>query len=475
MRGMRALVFSSVSAMPVREVMPKCVRVVAICFVLIAVAVVRGEGTANGVAVRDRADLRDAVVKKIDSDLAGWVAMYKEIHASPELSLSEAKSAARLAEIFRKAGYEVTTNFGGYGVVGVMKNGAGPTVLIRSDMDALPVTEETGLPYASKVKIDKEDGSHVGVMHACGHDIHQTVLVGTAQILASLKDKWAGTVVLVAQPAEELGKGARMMLDAGLLSKFPKPAVCISLHVAHDIPAGSVGFTSGWNNANVDSVDIRIYGKGGHGAYPHLSVDPIVAAAQLIVALQTIVSRRNDPIESAVVTVGSIHAGTKHNIIPETADLQLTVRSYKDEVRKKTLDSIRQMATDICKAMGCPRPPDVKVHDDEFTPAGYNDPELTAGAVEIFKAAFGADKVLQKPPSMGGEDFGQFAKEAGVPGFMFGLGTIDAAAIERSKQPGGAPLASIHSSKFAPLPEPTIRTGVEAMTSLALGLLGNSK
>lgn len=450
-------------------------RYSAVCCLVVIASAARADGPAAAVAVRDRADLREAVVKKIDGELAGWVGMYKEIHASPELSLSEEKSAARLADIFKKAGYEVTANFGGHGVVGVMKNGAGPTILIRADMDALPVTEETGLPYASKVKIEKDDGSHVGVMHACGHDIHQTVLAGTAQTLAMLKDKWSGTVVLVAQPAEELGKGARMMLDAGILSKFPKPDACIALHVAHDIPAGSVGYTSGWNNANVDSVDIRIYGKGGHGAYPHLSVDPIVAAAQLIVALQTIVSRRNDPIESAVVTVGSIHAGTKHNIIPETADLQLTVRSYKDEVRKKTLDSIRQMATDICKAMGCPRPPDVKVHDDEFTPAAYNDPKLTAGAVEVFRAAFGAERVLEKPPSMGGEDFGQFAKEAGVPGFMFGLGTIDAGAIERSKQPGGAPLASIHSSKFAPIPEPTIRTGVEAMTGLALALLGGGK
>jgi len=455
--------------------MSNSLRVFAVIAVCVPAAPVHGEGAASAVAVRDRADLRQAVVKKINGDLAGWVAMYKEIHASPELSLSEEKSAARLAAIFKKAGYEVTANFGGYGVVGVMKNGPGPTVLIRTDMDALPVTEETGLPYASKVKIEKDDGSHVGVMHACGHDIHQTVLAGTAQELAALKDRWSGTVVLVAQPAEELGRGARMMLDAGLLSQFPKPDACIALHVAHDIPAGSVGYTPGWNNANVDSVDIRIYGKGGHGAYPHLCVDPIVAAAQLVVALQTIVSRQVDPIESAVVTVGSIHAGTKHNVIPDTADLQLTVRSYKDDVRKKVLDSIRQMATDICKAMGCPRPPDVKVHDEEFTPAAYNDPKLTAGAVEIFRAAFGADKVMERPPSMGGEDFGQFAKEAGVPGFMFGLGTIDQSAIDRSKQPGGPPLASLHSSKFAPIPEPTIRTGVEAMTSLALALLGDGK
>src|SRR5262249_19211062 len=291
--------------------------------------------------------------------------------------------------------------------------------------------------------IQKDDGSQVGVMHACGHDIHQTVMIGTATTLAALKDKWSGTVMLIGQPAEELGKGARMMLDAGLFSRFPRPDACIALHDAHDPAAGKVAFTPGWNNANVASVDIRIFGKGGHGASPHATVDPIVTAAHVILALQTIVSRRNDPIESAVVTVGSIHAGTKHNIIPDTADLQLTVRTYKDEVRARVLDSIRQISTDMCKAMGCPRPPDIKLHDDEFTPACYNDPKLTLAAADVFRAVLGAGNVVEKPPTMGGEDFGQFPKDAGCPGFMFGLGTIAPSRIAEAHKPGATPLPSL--------------------------------
>ncbi len=450
-------------------------RIATWLWVISSVSAALAADAATPVAVRDRPDLRDAVTREIDANLPAWLNAYKEIHANPELSLMEKQSAGRLAAVFRKLGYDVTTDFGGYGVVAVLNNGPGPTLLVRADMDALPVTEETGLPYASKVRIEKDDGSHVGVMHACGHDIHQTVLIGTATTLAALKEKWSGTLLLVAQPAEELGKGARMMLDAGLLQKFPKPDACISLHDSHDLAAGRVGYTSGWNNANVDSVDIRIYGKGGHGAYPQFAVDPIVTAAHVIVALQTIVSRRNDPVESAVVTVGSIHAGTKHNIIPATVDLQLTVRSYKDDVRKKVLDSIRQITTDICKAMGSPKPPDVTIRDGEFTPAAYNDPKLTAAAADVFRAIFGDANVSEEPPSMGGEDFGQFAKEAKCPGFMFSLGAVDQAAIDASKKPDGPPLPSIHSSKFAPMPEPTIRTGVRAMTSLALAILGNGK
>ncbi len=429
----------------------------------------------KAVAVRERTHLRHDIVRFIDAELPGWVALYKEMHASPELSLMEEKSAARMAGLFRKAGYDVTERVGGFGVVGLLKNGPGPTILIRGDMDALPVTEETGLPYASNVKIELGDGSHVGVMHACGHDVHQTVLAGTAQLLAALKDRWSGTVLLVAQPAEEVGKGARMMIEAGLFSRFPRPDACIALHDAHDLPAGTVGWTSGWVNANVDSVDVRIYGKGGHGAYPHQAVDPIIAAAHVMVAWQTIVSRRVEPVESAVVTVGSIHGGTKHNIIPAHVDLQLTVRSYKDEIRKQVLDSIGQIATDTCRALGCPRPPDISLRKEEFTAASYNDPALTAAAADLFRAVLGDDNVVEKPPTMGGEDFGLYAKTTGAPGMMFWLGAVERSAIEASKRPGGPPLPAMHSSRLAPVPEPTIRTGVRAMSSLALGLLGEPR
>ncbi|MCK6457636.1 MAG: amidohydrolase [Phycisphaerae bacterium] len=446
-------------------------------FVVVAIAalVFAQPARVKPIPVRDRTDLRDAVLARIDTSISGWVELYKEMHAHPELSLMEKESAARVAKRLRQAGYEVSENVGGYGVVAVLRNGDGPTVLIRGDMDALPVSEETGLPYASRVKIELDDGSHVGVMHACGHDIHQTVLIGTGQTLAALKDRWSGTALLIAQPAEEIGKGARMMIDAGLFKRFPRPDACISLHDAHDVPAGSVGCTSGWVNANVDSVDIRIYGKGGHGAYPHQAIDPIVAASHVVVALQTITSRRIDPVESAVVTVGSIHGGTKHNIIPPHVDLKLTVRSYKEDVRRQVLDSIRQITTDTCRALACPQPPDMTVLDDQFTPASYNDPQLSADARALFQSLLGPDKVIDKPPTMGGEDFGQYAATLGVPGYMFWLGAGDAAAIEASKQPGGAPLPAMHSSKFAPIPEPTIRTGVRSLTSLALAILGEKK
>ncbi len=428
-------------------------------------------GSPRPVSIKERPELSESVRELVDKNIAAWVATYKEIHAAPELSLQETKSAARMSGLFRKAGFEVIEDVGGHGVVGVLLNGAGPTVLIRGDMDALPVVEETGLAYASKVKVPQADGSEVGAMHACGHDVHQTVLAATGQVLASLRDKWSGTLVLVAQPAEEIGRGAGMMVRDGLFKRAPKPDVCIALHVAHDLAAGRVGWTAGWQAANVDSVDIRIFGKGGHGAYPHQTADPIVTAAQVIVSLQTIVSRRVNPIESAAVTVGSIHAGTKHNVIPDEAVLQLTVRSYKDDVRKQVLDSIRQITVDTCKAMGMPREPEVKVREEEFTPACFNDLELARGGAGVFRTLLGADNVVERPPSMGGEDFGQLPKAAGVPGFMFALGSVDPAVIEKAKS-GGPPVPAIHSSRYAPLPEPTIATGVRSMSALALSLLG---
>lgn len=427
--------------------------------------------SAGSVAAVEIPSAMPGVDKKIAASLPGWLDLYKTCHENPELSSHEKQSAARLAGLFRDAGYEVTENIGGYGVVGVMKNGNGPTVLIRGDMDALPITEETGLPFASKVKVELGDGSHVGVMHACGHDMHQTVLAATAQTLAAMKDKWKGTVLLVAQPAEEIGQGARLMIEDGLFKRFPMPDKCIALHVSHELATGAIGYTSGWVWANVDSVDITVHGKGGHGAYPHASIDPIVTACQIVSALQTIISRRVNPLDQAVITVGSIHAGTKHNIIPATAVMQITVRTFTDEVRKEVLDSIKRIAINTARAMGCPKDPDVVVLDKDFTPAAYNDPDLTAHAVNLFEKLIGKDNVHERPPSMGGEDFGLFAKTAGVPGFMFVLGVVDEARFEASKKPGGEALPTVHSSKFRTEPEPTLRTGVRCMTGLALSLL----
>ena len=417
------------------------------------------------------AGLIATIDRQIDRSIGNWIRFYKTCHSHPELSLHEKESAARLAKVFDQAGITVTQHVGGYGVVGVLANGKGPTILIRTDLDALPVTEETGLPYASKTTFTEPDGSKVGVMHACGHDMHQTVMAGTSQTLAAMKDKWAGTIVFIAQPAEEIGQGARLMIEDGLFKRFPRPDRCIALHVSHELKVGTIGYTPGWAFANVDSVNITIYGRGGHGSAPQTTVDPIVTAAQVVMALQTIVSRRINPRDAAVVTVGSFHAGTKHNIIPNEAHLQLTVRSYKDSVRKTLLGSIRQITTDIARSARCPKPPKVEILDADFTPAAYNDPALTAKAVEVFRELLGPDNAIEQPPTMGGEDFGRYSKYLGVPGFMFRLGAVDKARFNAAQLPGAEPLPSLHSSKFRVDPEPCIRTGVRSMTALALSLL----
>lgn len=407
-----------------------------------------------------------APLDAIYPDLDG---LYKDLHANPELSLQEEKTAAKLADRFRKLGYEVTEKVGGHGVVAVMKNGKGPTVLVRADMDALPVEEKTGLPYASKVTAKDASGTTVPVMHACGHDVHMTSLVGAAALLARAKDRWRGTLVLVAQPAEEMGGGAAAMLKDGFLSRFPKPDFCLSFHDWTDLPAGTIGWTPGYALANVDSVDITIYGRGAHGSRPEASVDPIVIAARTVTALQTIVARENSPFDPAVVTVGSIHGGTKHNIIPDEVKLQLTVRSYKPEVRQKLLASIERIAKAEAAAAGAPREPEVRVSDTGA--ATYNDPALTRRVVTALTGVFGAGQVVEVPPIMAGEDFGEFGKAAGAPSFMFWVGGVPAAQFAEAKA-GRATLPSLHSPLWAPDPEPTLKAGVAALTLGALELLG---
>lgn len=412
-----------------------------------------------------------AVQRWLDGNLAALTATCRHLHANPELSLHEEKTAELVARDLKAAGCEVTTGVGGHGVVGVLRNGAGPVVLVRGDMDALPIVEDTGLDYASKVTVTEPDGRVVGVMHACGHDVHTTMLIGTAQALSALRDLWRGTAVLIAQPAEELGLGAGAMIDDGLFERFPRPQYCLSLHVSHKLPAGTVGYVPGWAAANVDSVDITIFGRGGHGARPNSTVDPIVTAAYVITQLQTLVSRRVDPIAPAVVTVGSIHGGSKHNVIPDEVRLQLTVRSYTDEVRRQLLDGIRQITTDVCKSFGCPRPPDVVVDEATFTPACYNDPGLTVGAAEVFRKLLGDEHVVQLEPEMGGEDFGQFARRLGVPGLQYSLGSISQEAYAASQAPGAAPLPSLHSSRYVADTGPAVRAGVSTMTTLTMSLL----
>jgi amidohydrolase len=399
---------------------------------------------------------------------------YHELHANPELSAHEEKTAARVAAELKKLGIEVTPRIGGHGLVGVLRNGAGPTVLVRTDLDALPVMEETGLPYASRVRTTNDAGTEVSVMHACGHDIHMTSLVGAARLLTQLKENWGGTVVFIGQPAEERGAGARAMLKDGLFTRFPKPSACLALHVSADMAAGSVGVVEGYVLANVDSVDVTIRGAGGHGAWPHKTKDPIVLAAQTVMALQTIVSREKDPLDAAVVTVGSIHGGTKHNIIPDDVKLQITVRSFTDEVRTQTLDAIRRIARGQAISAGVPedRLPVVTVLDDEFTPACFNNVELARKLRGAFVRGFGEEKVLAPRPRMGGEDFSEYGRTADkIPVCLFWLGSVEPERIAESER-SGTPLPSLHSNLYRPVPEPTIKTGVTAMTLAVLELLG---
>ncbi len=395
-------------------------------------------------------------------------ALYQDLHQNPELSLQEEKTAAKLAERMRKLGFEVTQKVGGHGVVAVLRNGKGPTVLLRTDMDALPVEEKTGLPYASKVTGKDDTGQSVPVMHACGHDVHMTVWSGTAALLARAKDRWRGTLVMVGQPAEERGLGAQKMLEDGLYKRFPKPDFALALHNSASAMAGTVEYVSGYALANVDSVDVTLYGKGGHGAYPHTTVDPIVLAARTILTLQTLVSREKSPIEPAVVTVGSIHGGTKHNIIPDEVKLQLTVRSYKPEVRKQLLAGIERVASAEATAAGAPRKPDVSV--SEGTPATYNDPELTKRLTGALTRVLGAENVREAQPVMGGEDFSEYGL-AGVPAALFWLGTVEPKRHAAAKA-AGETLPSLHSPLFAPDRERTIRTGVTTLTTFALEVLG---
>ncbi len=416
----------------------------------------------------------------VDREVGSLVSTYKMLHAAPELSHYEIKTSAFFASQLRALGYTVTENVGkyaqpnwkGYGVVAMMKNGDGPTVLVRTDLDALPVEEKTGLPYASTVKTKNDAGQDVSVMHACGHDIHITNMLGTAKMLAQLKDQWRGTLVLIGQPAEETIDGAKAMLADGLYSKIPKPDFAIALHDNAELEAGKVAYCPGFALANSTSVEITIRGLGGHGSKPEATKDPIVVAAQTIVALQTIVSRENSPLDPAVVTVGSIHGGAKSNIIPDEVKLLLTVRSYKEEVRQHILASIARIAKNTALAAGIPEAlaPIVKVSDTEVTPATYNDPKLTERLAGTFEKTLGASNVVKWPPIMGSEDFGNFSLDNQIPSCMFWLGAIEPAKVEASKK-SGKPLPSLHSSLFEPLPEPTLRTGVKAMTAAVLELM----
>jgi len=413
------------------------------------------------------AALGQSIDAMIDRELPALIIAYKNLHQAPELSMQEEKTSAAVAARLRELGYTVADHIGNYevpgatcyGIVAMMKNGDGPVLLVRTDMDALPVLEQTGLPYASKTS---------NVMHACGHDIHMTTLLGTASLLAQLKSRWHGTVMLVGQPAEEVVQGASAMLRDRLYERFPRPNFAIALHDNATMPAGQIGYCPGYFMANSDSVNITIRGLGGHGAAPQSTKDPVVVASEVVVALQTIVSRENSPLDPVVVTVGAIHGGTKRNIIPDQVNLLLTVRTFRPEVRKRVLASIERVAKGIAMAAGIPedRAPIVEVVRAESAESTYNDPALTERLARALKAGMGATNVVQIDPLMVSEDFGRFGLDRQIPICMINVGAVDPAKIA-----SGARLPSLHSSEFAPVPEPTIRGGVKAMTLSVLELL----
>ncbi|WP_433973728.1 amidohydrolase [Tunturiibacter lichenicola] len=440
---------------------------IAACGIVLAAAV--GITTAAGA---------QEVPALVGQQLPGLLTTYKSIHAAPELSHHEAQTSAMLAEELRKAGYSVTERVGkypdgsqAYGVVGILKNGAGPTLLIRTDLDALPVTEDTGLPYASTVRSKNPAGQDVGVMHACGHDIHITTMIGVARNMVALKSQWHGTLMLIGQPSEETIDGAKAMMADHLYERFGRPDLAIALHDSN-FAAGKVSVVSGPALASSTSIDVIMRGVGSHGAAPEAGKDPIVMASEFVVALQTIVSRSIPPDQPAVVTVGDIHGGTKRNIIPNEVKMELTTRCYSEAVRQTIISGVERTAKGIAIAGGVPedRMPIVKVLDDESTPATINDVELSTRLQKIFVAKLGAENVIDKQAIMGSEDFGIFSMNHKIPAVIFWLGAYDPKKVAESERTGVA-LPSPHSPFFAPLPEPTLRTGVTVMTDAALALL----
>ena len=397
-------------------------------------------------------------------------AFYIELHRNPELSGHEVETAAKLASRLRALGYDVTEHVGGTGVVAVLKNGTGPTVMLRTELDALPVEEKTGLAYASRVHTKDDAGRDVPVMHACGHDLHMAAITGTAAIMAAEQKNWHGILILIGQPAEEIIQGAAAMIKDGLFTRFPRPDVAVAMHVGNQLPAGKVGVTPGVYDTNSDSIRITIYGRGGHGAAPHTTVDPIVIAARTILTLQTIPSREVKPGETAIVTVGYVHAGTKNNIIPDQAELGLTVRTYKPEIRQQVLAAIERMVKAEAAAAGAPRVPAIDRY--ETTDAVFNHPRLAERLRATLATSLGQDNVVLEEPQTASEDFSYFV-EQGIPGFYFSLGGANPAQYAEAKRTGTS-LPSNHSPFFAPDVDPALHTGILAEVGVLKDLLSQS-
>jgi len=418
-------------------------------------------------------ELRNLVTNRVIAEYPSLFNIYTNLHAHPELSFMEVKTAALVAGELRALGFTVTEKVGKTGVVGVLTNGPGPILLVRGDMDGLPIREDSGVPYASTDIVKDMSGRDQPAMHGCAHDTHVTGLIGTARLLAAMKDKWSGTLVFVAQPAEEIGAGARAMLTDGLYTRFPKPDLAIALHSTSLLPAGVIGYGEGPFLATVNSVDILVRGVGGHGSAPHTTKDPIVLASQIVLALQTIVSRELKPGTAAVVTIGTIHGGLKRNIISDEVKLELTLRAFDDRVMAELIAAIRRICAGAAQAAGVPvdRLPVVTV-TPEFTPLTVNDSALTRRLTAAFNDWFGTNRVKLTPPIMGGEDFSEFGRtEHKVPICLWWVGATDPARITESERTG-VPVPSNHSATFAPVPESTLKTCVTSMTVAVLHLLG---
>ena len=416
-----------------------------------------------------------SIESQVDAQMSSLKKTYLYLHQHPELSYHEKHTGEYIAKKLKKLGFDVTSPIGGFGVIGILKNGDGPTVMYRTDTDALPVTEETGKPYASVVKVKDDDGNEVGVMHACGHDIHMTTFIGTATYLSENKDKWKGTLMLVAQPAEEVGGGAKALLHQGLFTKFPLPDHIVALHTHANLPAGKVGLSPGYIMANVDSIDIDVKGISGHGAYPNKTIDPIVLAARIVLALQTITSREINPLDSSVITVGEIKGGSKRNVIGDRVLLKLTVRSYKAEVRKQQIEAIKRISRGTAISAGLPDEllPRVTVYKNETAPALYNNPKQTVEVKASLVKALGKYNVVKTEPSMAGEDFARYGlTPEKKPITLFWLGGVKPADYDASLE-SGDPLPTLHSAKFAPDYPLAIKTGVNAMSTVITDLFHN--
>ena len=427
-----------------------------------------------------------SLAELIERELPSIGDIYRTIHAAPELSHYEAKTAALVAKELKAVGCEVFTGLGkftrdewkGHGVAGVLRNGSGPVVLIRAELDALPITEQTGLPYASKVRATTDRGVETGVMHACGHDLHVAAMLGTARLLAAQKGRWRGTVVFVGQPAEETLDGVKALLADGLFQKVPRPDYCLALHCAPDLAAGEVAINSGWALASVQVLEITVRGKGSHGSRPHEGKDPIVVAAQIILALQTIVSRETSAVEPAVVTVGAIQGGTKANVIPEEVRLLVSVRALDERVRDRCVQAVERICKGIAQAAGIPDDlaPLIRPSDEEKVGGTYNDPALSQRLLAVFARELGADKIIATKPRMAGDDFAHFGSVEGkvIPSVLFRLGTVDPQKVAESRRTG-TPLIPVHNPRYAPVPGITLRTGMRTMTSAVLDLLKHEK